>query len=189
MVIGERTVLLPFDEKYCETVRMWINQPDVRAGTGTRGPVSDVEHGRWYQDLMADPARCAFVIGSGTDQDATPVGLTGLSNINLHSRSAEYWIYIGDGSNRRKGLASDATFLLLRFAFNSLALHRVYLQVMWNNAPAMNLYRKLGFFEEGIARDHFFVGGGFMDMVQFSMLENEFRALESKKGKCLKIPS
>lgn len=182
MVIGERTVLLPFDEKYCETVRMWINQPDVRAGTGTRGPVSDVEHGRWYQDLMADPARCAFVIGSGTDQDATPVGLTGLSNINLHSRSAEYWIYIGDRSSRRKGLASDATSLILQFAFNSLALHRVYLQVMQNNLPALNLYRKFGFIEEGVAREHLFVSGGFMNMVSFSILENEFRALEPKKG-------
>jgi RimJ/RimL family protein N-acetyltransferase len=181
MIIGSRTILLPFDEKYRETVRNWINQPDVRAGTGTKGPVSDSEHSRWYDELIADPSKCAFVIGSGADKDATPVGLTGLSNINLHSRSAEYWIYIGDGPSRRKGFASDATFLILKFAFDALALHRIYLQVIQSNLPALNLYRKFGFIEEGVARDHLFVGGSFVNMIQFSMLESEFRALAPRK--------
>lgn len=181
MLIGKRTVLLPFDEKYCDTVRKWVNQPDVRAGTGTKGPVSDTEHSRWYLKLMADSARCAFVIGCHVDQNATPVGLIGLNNINMQSRSAEYWIYIGDTSNRRHGFASDATFLLLEFAFDSLGLHRVYLQVMEDNLPAMNLYRKLGFYQEGVAREHIFIRGGFMNMVQFSMLEKEFRALDPKR--------
>ena len=178
MIIGKRAVLLPFDEKYCEVVRKWINQPDVRAGTGTKGPVSDFEHSRWYRDLMEDLARCAFIIGRRVDQETTPVGLIGLSNIDLRSRSAEYWIYIGDTSNRRQGLASDATFSILDFAFNSLGLHRVYLHVMEDNLPAMNLYRKFGFFEEGVAREHVFIRGRFMNMVQFSLLEKEFRALE-----------
>ena len=178
MLIGKKTVLLPFDEKYCDVVRKWVNQPEVRAGTGTKAPVSDSEHSIWYRNLMADPARCAFIIGSRVDQDATPVGLIGLNNMNLHSRSAEYWIYIGDTPNRRKGFGSDATFLLLEFAFNSLGLHRVYLQVMEDNLPALNLYRKLGFCEEGVAREHIFIRGGFMNMVQFSMLEKEFRALD-----------
>ena len=178
MLIGKRTVLLPFDEKYCETVRKWINQPDVRAGTGTKGPVSDFEHSRWYRELMEDPARCAFIIGCHVTQETTQVGLIGLRNIDLRSRSAEYWIYIGDTSSRRQGLASDATFLILEFAFNSLGLHRIYLHVMENNLPAVSLYRKLGFIQEGVAREHIFARGDFINMLQFSLLENEFRALE-----------
>src|SRR5208283_5016290 len=101
---------------------------------------------------------------------AMPVGLIGLSNLNLRYGRAEYWIYIGETESRRKGLASDATVLILDYGFNTLALHRVYLVVMENNLPALAMYRKLGFVQEGVARQHMFWQGGYLDMIELAML-------------------
>jgi UDP-4-amino-4,6-dideoxy-N-acetyl-beta-L-altrosamine N-acetyltransferase len=177
MIIGKTTVLLPFDEKHLAQVRKWVNQPDVRAGTGTEGPVSDYDHSRWYQRLMDDPTRRTYIIGDGVNEGASPVGLVGLRDMNLRSKTAEYWIYIGEADNRRRGLASEATFLILDFGFNTLGLHRIYLHVMENNLPALSMYRKFGFIQEGVAREHFFWQGQYLDMIQFAMLEHEFREL------------
>jgi len=142
MIIGEKAVLLPFDEKYLAQVRKWVNQPDVRAGTGTEGPVSDYNHSRWYQRLMDDLAQRTYIIG--------------------------------EAAKRRRGLASEATSLIMDFGFNTLGLHRIYLQVLENNLPALGMYRKLGFFQEGVAREHLFSQGKFVNVIQFSILEHEF---------------
>src|SRR5208283_2210142 len=102
MILGKRAALLPFDEEHLPLTRRWVNQPDVRSGTGTEGPVSDYEHRRWYERLMEDPARRTFVISDGVGAGAMPVGLIGLSNLNLRYGRAEYWIYIGETESRRK---------------------------------------------------------------------------------------
>jgi len=175
MIIGCKTTLLPFDEKWAELVRKWVNQPDVRRGTGSEGPVSDIEHRIWYEDLMADRAQRVFVVGEGQGEHARPVGLVGLKHIQPRSRSAEYWIYVGEQESRRNGLAEDATRLILDFGFNTLNLHIIYLSVMRTNVAAMTLYRKLAFVEEGIARARAFAEGRFVDLVNFSMNEEEFR--------------
>jgi RimJ/RimL family protein N-acetyltransferase len=183
MIIGNKTTLMPFDEKWTALVRKWVNQPDVRRGTGSEGPVSDVEHRNWYDHLICDRTQRVFLVGQGQGEDAQPVGLVGLKHIQQRSRSAEYWIYVGEPESRRKGLAEDATRLILDFAFNTLNIHIVYLSVVRTNTAAMGLYRKLGFVEEGIARDRVFSEGRFIDLVNFSMNEDEFRCHEQVSAK------
>ena len=177
MIFGKSVTLLPFDEVHLPLVRKWVNQPEVRAGTGTEGPVSEYEHCRWYRNLMDDPAQRAFIIGDGAGEAAKPVGLIGLNDLKPRRDTGEYWIYIGEPAARRRGLATEATCLILDFGFNTLALHRIYLYVIENNLAALNLYRKLGFIQEGIAREQFFWRGRYLDMIQFAMLEDEFREI------------
>ena len=65
--------------------------------------------------------------------------------------------------------------LILRFAFGTLGLHRVFLQVNVTNQPAISLYRRLGFVEEGTLRAAAFLDGRFVDRLLLSMLSHEFR--------------
>ncbi len=175
MIVGRKVTLLPFDQRWVETVRRWVNLRDVRDGTGTEGPVSDFEHRRWYESLMSDPKQRVFVIGFGEGEKADPVGLIGLKHVCERSRSAEYWIYIGAVEARGKGLAKEATELIIEFGFDTLNLHIVYLSVMETNTAALALYRKLGFFHEGTARDRLFRGGRFVSLLNYSITEDEFR--------------
>ena len=62
MIVSQRVDLLPFDEKFLDCTRKWINDPEVRRGTGSEGPVSDYEHRKWYERLMSDRAQRVFVI-------------------------------------------------------------------------------------------------------------------------------
>jgi RimJ/RimL family protein N-acetyltransferase len=155
-----------FDEAALPLVRAWINDEEVRRGTGTEGPVSDWEHRRWYASVMEDPAQRIFLIAQRNGNEANAVGALGLRGINWRSRHAEYWIYIGDHLARGKGLAEEA--------FGTLGLHRVFLQVNVTNQSAISLYRRLGFVEEGILRAAVFADGRFVDRLLLSMLAHEF---------------
>jgi RimJ/RimL family protein N-acetyltransferase len=174
MIQGKNATLLPFDASTLQLVRAWINDETVRRGTGTEGPVSDFEHQRWYEAAIADRSQRMFVIGMGSGSQATPVGLLGLRGVNWRSRDAEYWIYIGEGSARGKGVADEASRLLLRFAFHTLGLHRIFLQVDAINERAIRLYQRLGFREEGVLKQASFVDGRFVDRILYAMLADEF---------------
>lgn len=173
MFIGKLGSLLPFDEAALPPVRAWINDEAVRRGTGTEGPVSDWEHRRWYESVMADPAQRIFLIARTRGSEANAVGVIGLRAINWRSRNAEYWIYLGEHAARGTGLAEEASRLLLRFAFGTLGLHRVFLQVNVTNQSALHLYRRLGFVQEGLLRAAVFADGRFVDRLLLSMLSHE----------------
>ena len=174
MIIGNAVTLLPFDDKYIDTVHRWINQPDVRIGTGSEGPVSTFEHRRWHEQVMSDPQVRMFIIGRGEGADALPVGVIALRHIEHRARSAEYSIYVSDQASRRMGVAFEATVLILRFGFMRLGLHRIYLRVMQCNVPAVRLYEKLGFCLEGVAREDTLLDGRMESSAYYSMLSREF---------------
>jgi len=180
MIIGESVTLLPFDQKFAPLTLDWINKADVRDGTGTEGPVSDLEHQRWYERTVGDPTQRVFIIGEGVGRDAAAIGVIGLRNINMRYRSAQYWIYIGREECRGKRLAFQATVLLLGFGFNTLGLNRIWLQVKSTNSRAVRLYEQLGFVREGTGRQEIFIDGHFEDMLHYSILESEYRTRYSR---------
>jgi RimJ/RimL family protein N-acetyltransferase len=182
MIKGTIATLLPFDSALVPLVRGWINDEEVRRGTGTEGPVSDVEHERWYRSAMDDRSQRIFVMGMGAGADAKPVGLIGLRGINWRARSAEYWIYLGEDSAKGKGIAYEASRLLLSFAFRRLGLNRIFLHVDATNERAIGLYKKLGFAQEGICRSATFVDGKYLDRILFAILADEYNEVAVQQG-------
>src|SRR6202008_445968 len=58
-----------------------------------------------------------------------PIGTTGLGQINYMHRTAEFGIGIGEADCWGKGYGTEATRLVLDYAFNALGLHNVFLRV------------------------------------------------------------
>ena len=102
------------------------------------------------------------------------IGNVEICNIDLVHRKCEFKILI-DKSFQGKGCGKEATRLILRYAFKTLNLHRVYLGVHENNKKAINLYQKMGFVEEGILRESFLRDGVWKNSIVMGMLSNEFK--------------
>ncbi len=75
----------------------------------------------------------------------------------------------------RKGYASDAIRLVLRFFFDELRYQKVNAEVYSYNEPSYKLHQKLGFKEEGRLRRMVYTDGCFYDEIIFGMTCEEFQ--------------
>jgi RimJ/RimL family protein N-acetyltransferase len=74
------------------------------------------------------------------------------------------------------GYATDASRVLLRFAFGTLGRHRVTAAIGPENEASIAVVKHLGFTYEGHLRDHVFTNGAWRDSLLYSLLEGEYSA-------------
>lgn len=172
MIKGKKIILLPLSERHLENTVRIVNLPEVRKFTGTILPVSDFEHRNWYKKVSVSKTTRVFAIET---QDGRHVGNIGLRNINFRDRNAELFIYI-DPAEWGKGYGTDAVTALLRFCFDELNLHRVFLKVIEDNKRAIRVYEKVGFKTEGVLREHTWRDGRYKNLLVMGILAGELRS-------------
>lgn len=100
-----------------------------------------------------------------------------ISRIEPHYKSLDITkIYVG-GNMRGKGIGSEVMKGLLKYLFEELDMHRVTLDYFTGNTRARDLYRKLGFVDEGVARDACSKDGIYYDLNLMSILKDEYFAI------------
>ena len=170
MIEGERVQLRRMGPQDAADVVRLRSDPDVQAQLFSERPPTVAEHLRWLADVDARGDRHEFMIVERTS--GRSVGTIGLSRIDPTHRRAEYGVLIGEPGARGKGLASEASRLLLDYAFRTLGLVRVYLHVFADNAAAVRLYERVGFLREGLLRRHVYKGGRFRDVVAMAAVRD-----------------
>lgn len=83
---------------------------------------------------------------------------------------------------QRKGYASMAVRLLLRYYFLELRYQKVNVHIYSFNEPSIELHRRLGFVQEGCLRNMAFTKGKFHDELVFGLLSSEFENLHPPKS-------
>jgi RimJ/RimL family protein N-acetyltransferase len=79
-------------------------------------------------------------------------------------------------SYRRRGYASEAILLALRYYFQELRYQKVTVQIYENNPGSVKLHESLGFTREGRLRRAAFTAGEYLDVFVYGMTVEEFRA-------------
>lgn len=177
MYMGDRIMLrrlLPDDGALWER---WLSDPELNAimSTGMGSPISPVMLREAAERLAEDSTtRIDFTI---LTLEGVPIGSVHLADIDPWARRAELGIFIGEPGYRGCGLGTEATRLLLTFAFQQLNLHKVWLTVDADNTPGLRCYDKLGFHHDGILRHEVFKNGRYVDRVLMSILDDEFHSL------------
>ncbi len=122
----------------------------------------------WYESFMKN--ECAWII----EYNGKCIGSARLHHISRTDRSATYAIGIFDVSLLSKGIGSEVTKLILKYAFKEMKLHRVDLKVLEYNKRAIRCYEKCDFKIDGILRDSAFIEGNFHSDIIMSILEDEW---------------
>jgi len=138
----------PLQEQDAYTSVKWRNDSEVFKYTGNtyQKEIKIESELAWIHKVIENnnagkDYRCAILA------DGEYVGNIYLTDID--DKSAEYHIFIGDRSYWGKGVAKQASLLILQYAFQQLHLDNVHLQVKKMNISAYMLYKKIGFVEIG----------------------------------------
>ena len=126
---------------------------------------------RAYSQEMRQGSGYSFLIFRKED-DRLMGGAT-LSNIRrgvAQTASLGYWI--GE-SYARRGYMTEALSALLDFGFEHLGMHRVEAACLPHNEASKTLLLKLGFAEEGFARQYLRINGSWQDHVLFAILRSD----------------
>jgi len=110
------------------------------------------------------------------EYNGVKIGYFRTSNYSEANRN----IYIGADLQtdwRGMGLSYTAYRQFIPFMFELLNLHKISLEVLATNTRAINLYKKLGFIEEGRKRDEVFKNGEFVDSIIMSILKEEYEKI------------
>lgn len=169
---GSRVYLRPMEPEDLEQVRSWVNSEKTRKLIGSTGPMNREGARAWFERAQNDEHRVWFSVVHREDHRL--IGEAGLLKINQAWRSADMTMIIGDPGFRRQGLGTEAAHLLLEYAFDSLNLNRLSVWVASSNTPGLAWWQKIGFKQEGVARQAYFHDGTYHDFVIMGLLKEEW---------------
>lgn len=173
--IRGRTVALgPLDRAYLPLYTRWSNDFAVGRHFYDRlEPVTLGRHEAWYAKVTeADDRVVRFTVFELAT--LRPIGRASLQDIDHLHRRASFGLMIGERDAWGKGYGTEATALMLDYAFNTLGLHNVMLQVVSANERAIRAYLRAGFREFGRRREARLDRGELVDDVFMECLSTEF---------------
>lgn len=111
-----------------------------------------------------------FIFRASDDALLGGVNLSQVRRGVAQSASLGYWI---GAPHARNGHMSDALSVLLPYGFHQLGLHRIEAACLAENEASRRLLGKLGFREEGIARQYLRINDRWQDHVLYGLVEND----------------
>jgi diamine N-acetyltransferase len=177
IVVGEKVALGPLRRDLAATYARWANQLEVRRGLEYLGISTPQSEEKWVDDNIKEgaenePKGVEFTIYDRAD--STPVGTAGLFQIHHAQGTGRFGIAIGE--RRGQGLGTEATRLVLDFAFHVLNLRNVLLEALEWNAAGLTAYERAGFRRIGVRRGAAMTGGRPTDVVLMDAVPEEFGA-------------
>ena len=140
-------------------------------------PVQDREGMRQYVELALDEQRRGLSVpfANTLKGDGRIVGCTRYANISVKDGRLEIgWTWIGLDW-QRSAVNTEAKYLMLKHAFETLGCTRVELKTDGLNEKSRNAILRIGAKQEGILRRHTMTyTGRIRDTVYFSILHDEW---------------
>ena len=132
----------------------------------------DAQH-RFLESTKSDQGKIQLGIVEKSRHNL--IGVVSLNHIDLINRNAEFSLLIGEKKFRNLKYAEESVFLILRHAFKSLNLHKVYGgSIETLDSWVSFLEKRFGFQREGVQKDHVFKNGKYLDIINFSIISNTF---------------
>ena len=161
-------------------LKWWQNQELMRYYD--RLPIhSPLELDEELRKIISDSRRRSFIIET---KSTDPIGLIYLSDIHPADRHCEIHIMIGEPDRKNLFPGAEAGFLLLRYAFHHLNMHKVYGRVLEFAPEAERLMIDIGFTKEAVLRRIVCQKGHLWDLNIYGLLNREYEAfLSEPKGR------
>lgn len=154
-------------EKDLGQVLQMRNHPEVRRYMFTNREITTKEHKQWFERVSKDPSikLLSFYL---EDRCSGFVQLKKTTSPKV----ANWGFYVNPDAPKGAGTVLGMT--ALTYAFEILNFHKLCGQALGFNEASKQLHKKLGFRQEGIAREQYFDGQNYQDLVCFGILKDEW---------------
>ncbi len=171
---GQKVALGPLRRDLVPLYQRWLNDFEVvrTLNLGIRPRPMETEEA-WYQSaIFGEDVNFTIYERAGL----RPIGITDLHRIAQIDRRAEFGIHIGEKEYWSRGYGTEATVLMLDYAFHALNLHTVLLRVFSYNRRAITAYERAGFKNAGRWRGGHRVAGEAHDVIFMDCIASEFKS-------------
>ena len=160
--------LRPMIEQDLAMVLAWRNSDRVRSVMFHQELITAAEHREWFRNKTgADDSTLLIFRLNSID----------CGFLSLHASRVEWGFYLSPevkpGAGALLGKAG------MRYAFETLSMHKLVGHVLEYNTKSLRYHEKLGFTQEGILRDHHFDGTAYVSTVCYGLLQDEWRTFRA----------
>lgn len=146
----------------------WHNDVDMRERIGGIFPFTAGD----FQELCRSgygqyPSDIWFAVCEEDDL----IGIAGLHSVRYIRRNAEVAMLIGEKENRGKGKGRAVLGMIEKYAFGTLALHRLYALVYPDNYSAMQFLKSADWSREGVMQDAAYWNYQFRDVAIWARID------------------
>jgi len=168
-----RVYLRALEPEDYNTTIIWRKDDEIlQKLTGRKYFVSKETEKKWIQDNLNNSN--SIKLAGCLKENNKHIAIVYLNNVDLFNRNAVFEIMIGDKEYWNKGIGTEFALLLLYYAFINLGLERVESRILASHSDSINLFKKIGFIQEGLLRKAVYKDGSLKDIVVMSLLKDEF---------------
>ncbi len=176
---GERLFLAPLSRQDAPLYAGWLNDEEVANFLNLHRPITLDEEVEILDSMLRSPLSVAVHAAIWVRKPLHLIGNVGLMKIKSIDRHAMIGLFIGDVQEWDKGYGREAMRIMADYAFNTLNLRKIHLNVFGHNARAIRCYETVGFREVGRYREHRFIKGEWRDQIIMELFRDDFKACES----------
>jgi RimJ/RimL family protein N-acetyltransferase len=175
MLNGEKVLLRPMRQQDIDRQHEFNQDLELYGLDSTYPRVSPLETAQAFYE-----SRTKFdenIAPLAIEADGKYIGFCSLMNLQNRYGNIELGIMVGDREYWGRGYGREAVNLLLHYGFHYLDARRIALTTHAKNQRAICCYLACGFVEEGRPRKVVWIEGEYTDLVQMSILREEWQAL------------
>jgi len=172
---GERIDLVAVNSNWYNLICKWMNNPKVRRYARNIWPKTLEEVKKLFEPLPDRQMREIIVFTVYHKHAKRPIGSIGFNPIDWVSRNANIFIIIGEPEYWGKGIAGEASKLIINYGFTELNFHKIFAGVFTPNKRSLRVFQKLGFEKECVLKEEMYIDGQYHDIHRFALFKRDWK--------------
>lgn len=168
---GNKIYLRPITLEDTDMVVKWRNSLNVMSNFIYRTPLTKEVHTNWFHTKIEQGLVHQFIICDKITNQ--PLGSVYLQNFEEQHYRAEEGIFLGEEAAYGRGIGTQASQLLTKYAFEVLGLHKLTARVLAYNTASCKMHEKAGYIKESYLKDELFLNGKFEDLIFYGIINTK----------------
>jgi RimJ/RimL family protein N-acetyltransferase len=175
---GKIISLNPTSSEHVDFYLNWLNNSRVRKFARWEMPVTREDIKKWFEPQESRiPRHIVFELWHKKEEK--PIGEVGLSGIDWVNGWANVFLFIGESKYWGKNIATEATELIIEYAFNELNLTILQAGASIDNVGSWSVAEKVGFEFRGIEKSSLYIDGKYNNGKMYRLSKQDW--LNSKE--------